>query len=288
MPKLRLMLATSRHFIGGLKVYLGLGLALGLMSSTTPALASHGSYNPMMPRQLSQTAAQADYSYGYGLLSGHAIDSLEPPNRAMWYLNYDLLDHYVLRPVAHGYASLPRGVQDSVGNFFANLDEVNNIPNNLLIGEVGDSGLSLSRLVINSTIGIAGLFDVAAAMGLEGAPMAMDTVLGKGGMEQGPFLMVPAYGPSTARSLQGDTIDGLPWMTLSWPITLGKFALEGVHNRAQLIDQESVVDNALDPYVQTRDVFLMYSHNKVNPVVEGEVKEDESAIDPDFLDEIDG
>ena len=107
-------------------------------------------------------------------------------------------------------------------------------------------------------------------------------------MEQGPFLMVPAYGPSTARSLQGDTIDGLPWMTLSWPITLGKFALEGVHNRAQLIDQESVVDNALDPYVQTRDVFLMYSHNKVNPVVEGEVKEDESAIDPDFLDEIDG
>ncbi len=251
------------------------------------AQAAHGNYNPMMPRQLSAQAASADYTYGYSILSGHAIDTLEGPNRYMWYLNYDILDHYVLRPVAHGYAMLPRGVQDSMGNFFNNLSEINNVPNNMLVGRFADSGTSLARLVINSTIGILGFFDVSSHIGLKYTPMAMTTVLGKGKVEQGPFIMVPFYGPTTARDIHGDTIDGLPFYALSWPVTVGKFVLEGVHNRAQLIDQESVVDNAVDPYIQTRDVYLMYGENKVNPIAEGEVESSDD-FDESLLDEIDG
>ena len=79
----------------------------------------------------------------------------------------------------------------------------------------------------------------------------------------------------------------LPWYAVSWPITIGKWALQGVHNRAQLIPQEGMVDNALDPYITTRDSFLMYDENAVNPVQEG-VVESEDDFDEALLDEIDG
>lgn len=257
------------------------------LALSSSVYAAHGDYNPMMPRQLSQKDAQADYTYGYSILSGHAIDTLEEPNRAMWYLNYDIFDQYLLRPVAHGYAALPQGFQDGVGNFFNNLSEINNIPNNLLAGEGKASFVSFSRLLINSTVGILGIFDVATHMGLNYSPMEMKTLLGKAEVEQGPYLMIPAYGPTTARDIHGDTVDGLPWLWLSWPVVIGKWAVEGVHNRAQLISQEGVVDNALDPYVQSRDVMLMYDNNKVNPVAEGEVQSDDG-FDESLLDEIDG
>lgn len=287
--RLELWYFMSTQFLPKFGRKLGTVLAvLGLCSfSSLSYAAAHSTYNPMQPRQLSAVAAQADYSYGYSILSGHALDSLEEPNRAMWYLNYDIFDHYILRPVAHGYAYLPQGVQDSMGNFFANLDEVNNIPNNIFVGDVGGSAVSLGRLVVNSTIGLLGFFDVATKMGLNAHPMNMETVLGKGGVEQGPFLMIPAYGPTTARDLNGAVIDGMPWYAVSWPITIGKWALQGVHNRAQLIPQEGMVDNAMDPYITTRDSFLMYDENAVNPVQEG-VVESEDDFDEALLDEIDG
>lgn len=262
-------------------------LMLSTVGLTTEAEAAHGAYNPMMPRQLSEKAASADYTYGYSVLSGHAIDTLEGPNRYMWYLNYDILDKYILRPVSHGYAYLPQGVQNSVGNFFNNLDEINNVPNNLLVGEFASSGTSLVRLAINSTIGILGFFDVASYIGIKHTPMNMATVLGKGKVEQGPFMMIPAYGPTTARDLHGDIIDGLPWYAVSWPITTAKFVIRGIHNRAQLIDQEPVLDNSIDPYIFTRDAYLMYDENKVNPIQEGEVT-DTDDFDDELLDEIDG
>lgn len=262
-------------------------LMLSTVGLTTEAQAAHGAYNPMMPRQLSEKAASADYTYGYSVLSGHAIDTLEGPNRYMWYLNYDILDKYILRPVSHGYAYLPQGVQNSVGNFFNNLDEINNVPNNLLVGEFAASGTSLVRLAINSTIGILGFFDVASYIGIKHTPMNMATVLGKGKVEQGPFMMIPAYGPTTARDLHGDIIDGLPWYAVSWPITTAKFVIRGIHNRAQLIDQEPVLDNSIAPYIFTRDAYLMYDENKVNPIQEGEVT-DTDDFDDELLDEIDG
>lgn len=262
-------------------------LMLSTVGLTHKAEAAHGAYNPMMPRQLSEKAASADYTYGYSVLSGHAIDTLEGPNRYMWYLNYDILDKYILRPVSHGYAYLPQGVQNSVGNFFNNLDEINNVPNNLLVGEFAASGTSLVRLAINSTIGILGFFDVASYIGIKHTPMNMATVLGKGKVEQGPFMMIPAYGPTTARDLHGDIIDGLPWYAVSWPITTAKFVIRGIHDRAQLIDQEPVLDNSIDPYIFTRDAYLMYDENKVNPIQEGEVT-DTDDFDDEFLDEIDG
>ncbi len=250
--------------------------------------AQHGSLSPMAPRQLSRTAYMQDYSYGYSILAGSAVDTLGTPNRVVgWTLNYDIFDHYVLRPVAHAYAALPQPVQTGIGNFNYNLTEVNNVLNNLFIGEPGASVVSLGRFVINTTVGILGFIDVASYMGMERQTMEMQTVLGKAGMEQGPYVMVPVYGPTTGRDLQGDTIDDIPLWFLPWYVNVGLWALDGVHNRAQMIDREGVVDNALDPYGQTRDIYLMYAEGKVNPDAAAQEPAEEN-IDESFLDEIDG
>lgn len=276
----------------GLRLGRKLSVALGLMGMvffTAPHgyAATHSSYNPMQPRQLSLQASQADYTYGYSILAGHAIDTLDEPNRMMWYLNYDILDYYIVGPVAHVYGALPRGVQDAMGHFFSNLDEINNVPNNMLIGEFGDAASSAGRFVVNSTIGLLGFFDVATSMGLDSHPMGMDTVLGKAGMETGSYIMMPAYGPTTARDVNASMIDGIPWFKISFPITFGKGIIRGLHNRAQLIPQEDFLRNSFDPYITARDAFLMNSDSTANPVQEG-VVENEDNFDEDLLDEIDG
>lgn len=263
--------------------------AAALLVFSGSAAAQHGSFNPMAPRQLSQTSYRADYSYGCSMLAGSAIDTLQTPNRVVgWTLNYDVFDRYILRPVAHGYAMLPDPVQTGVGNFTSNIEEVNNIVNNLFIGEPGASAISLGRFAINSTIGILGFIDVASMMGLERHTMEFETVLGRAEMEQGPYLMVPVYGPTTGREVQGSVVDSAKLWWAPWFVTVGLWAVEGVHNRAQLIDQEGVVDNALDPYVSTRDIYLMYSEGKVHPdAAETAVPAEEESIDEEFLDEID-
>lgn len=273
-----------------LQVLSALCLTLTAATLSDTALAQRGSPNPMAPRQLNVASYSQDHAYGYSILAGSAVDTLETPNRVVgWTLNYDVFDRYILRPVAHAYAALPQPVQTGVGNFTYNLSEPNNILNNLFIGEPGDSAVSLSRFVINSTIGILGFIDVASAMGLEPKTMEMKTVLGKAGMEQGPYLMIPVYGPTTGREVQGDTVDNLPYAFFPWFVGIGVWALDGIHSRAQLLDQEGVVDNALDPYVQTRDIYLMYSEGKVDPdaAMQQDSSEDEP-LDEEFLDEIDG
>lgn len=262
-------------------------IACILIFGVSAAQAARSTYNPMVPRQLKIESAQNDYTYGYSILSGNAIDTLEVPNRVVgWTLNYEIFDRYLLRPVAHGYAVLPQPVQLGVGNFFSNIAELNNTVNNLFIGEVKNSGISLTRFIVNSTMGFLGFIDVASQMGLDNKPMEMDTVLGKAGMDSGPFLMVPIYGPTTARAAHGDTADNWPYFFFPWYVGIGAWAVEGIHNRAQLIDQEGVVDNAIDPYVQTRDFYLMHNQGKVDP--SASMQNEEPSVDESFLDEIDG
>lgn len=269
-----------------LKAILGL-MGMCFLAAPNCYAAAHSSYNPMQPRQLSVQAAQADYTYGYSILAGHSIDTLDKANRAIWYLNYDILDHYIVGPIAHVYGALPRGFQDAMGHFFDNLDELNNVPNNLLIGEPGHAASCVGRFAINSTVGFFGFFDVATSIGLESHSMGMDTVLGKAGMGPGVYIMMPAYGPTTSRSINASLIDGIPWFAVSLPISFGKGIIHGLHNRAQLIPQEDLLRNSMDSYVTARDAYLMHMDNSINPVQEG-VVESEDNFDESLLEEIDG
>ncbi len=251
------------------------------------AEASRSILNPMAPRVIHQQAYEQDYSYGYSILQGNAIDSLETPNRVVgWTLNYEIFDRYFLRHVARGYSQLPSGVQNSVGNFLFNLTELNNIVNNALLADAQASAISLGRFGINSTLGILGLFDVASELGLERQPMAMETVLGRAGTEQGPYLMVPLYGPATARDVHGDMADSWPYMFVPFYVKLAQWCLSGVHTRAMLLDQEGVVDKAIDPYAATRDIYLSYNEGLVDPDAAMRADE-EPAFDESYLDEID-
>jgi phospholipid-binding lipoprotein MlaA len=108
-------------------------------------------------------------------------------------------DSVVFLPVSNGYRWLPSPIRSGVHNFFGNLSEVDSVINYTLQGRLGRGVRSLGRFVINSTIGIGGLFDVATKFHIEAAQTGFGTTLAKWGMHPGPFLVIPFFGPSTLR-----------------------------------------------------------------------------------------
>ncbi|SRR5574344_54225 len=257
-----------------------------LVASFDCAFAAHSSYSPMAPRQLSVKSTKADYSYGLSVLPGNSIDSVEPFNRNLpWKTNYYVLDKYLLRPVAVGYSKLPDFSKTGVHNFLSNIGDINNTVNNLFLGRVGDSGTSLGRFTINSTVGILGLFDVASAIGLEYKEMSFDTVLGKSGMDNGSYVMVPVLGPTTERRLHAKAIDNWQFTLVPSFYSVAYGALSAVESRANLIPQEDMVFKSVDPYAQTRQMYLQYAQGKVNPNEAMEIKSDANV--DEFMDEID-
>jgi phospholipid-binding lipoprotein MlaA len=125
-------------------------------------------------------------------------DPWGPFNRFMYRFNARF-DESIFLPVANGYRRLPSPVRAGVHNFFGNLAEVDSLINYTLQGRLGRGARSLGRFVINSTIGIGGLFDFAAKTGLRKAPTGFGTTLAKWGMHPGPYLVIPILGPSTLR-----------------------------------------------------------------------------------------
>jgi phospholipid-binding lipoprotein MlaA len=127
-------------------------------------------------------------------------------NRSMYRFNARF-DEAVFLPVANGYRRMPSPIRAGVHNFFGNLAEIDSVINYTLQGRLGRGVRSLGRFVINSTLGIGGLFDVAKEINLPRSPTGLGTTLAKWGMHPGPYLVIPFYGPSTLRGgvgLAGD------------------------------------------------------------------------------------
>lgn len=262
-------------------------ILVSAMCFSFTAHAMRSNINPMSPRTTSVLKYSDDYSYGFSVLASSSIDSIEKVNRAFFFVNYNVFDKYILRPVAVGYSYLPNFIQIGTGNFFSNIDDATSILNHVFLGEVKDASLTLARFGINSTLGLLGLFDVAGDMGIEKKSMSLSTVLGSYGMKQGMYLHIPGYGPTAARDLQGAVVDGWPYFLVPTYVSIGAYIVEGVHNRAQLLEQDGLIANAIDPYVQMRDVFLMYEQGKVNKVTGISTETQDEQLDESFLDEID-
>jgi phospholipid-binding lipoprotein MlaA len=130
--------------------------------------------------------------------SMRTYDPWERMNRFTYRFNARFDEAFFL-PVANTYRKLPAPVQGGVHNFFANLSEVDSAINFTLQGRLGYTAKSVGRFVINSTIGIAGLFDVASKLNLAPATTGFAGTLAKWGMHPGPFLVIPFLGPSTLR-----------------------------------------------------------------------------------------
>lgn len=187
-------------------------------------------------------------------------DPYEPFNRQMFKINYSL-DRTVMRPSAVIYNSLvPPPIQQGVSNAFNNLLGPEAIINDILQGRPGYALLDFLRTVVNSTIGVAGIFDVAKHMGLptHGNDFGKTYALWRHRNES-PYLMVPFFGPSTAR----DTV-GLFLAAGTNPlfyinnnvVTYLPFALYYINLRAQLLPLDKLVDQSFDPYSAVRDAYL--------------------------------
>lgn len=160
----------------------------------------------MMSLSLSACVVNPD---GSKLKCGDESSALEYYNRAMFNFNYQF-NKKILRPVAKGYKSVTNQfVRDRVSMFFNNLEEPANTVNNVLQGQIKATGISVSRFVINSTLGLAGTFDVAKGWGLEQKKNTFDGTLAKYCVPDGPFFVMPILGPATPRYIVGWGADSL-------------------------------------------------------------------------------
>jgi phospholipid-binding lipoprotein MlaA len=193
-------------------------------------------------------------------IGNNPADPLEGFNRKMFAFN-DTVDEYVLKPTATVYQKVtPSFVQTGVGNFFGNIGDVWTAVNNLLQGRVNDGVNDVGRVLINTTFGIVGLFDVGTATGLPKHNEDFGQTLGKWGVKSGPYLVLPIFGPSTVRDAFALPVDivGDPWSyTKPNSVRYSGTVLRVVDKRATFLDAGSLIEEAaLDKYVFFRDAYL--------------------------------
>lgn len=183
-------------------------------------------------------------------------------NRSMYSFN-DGLDRAILKPAAKGYQAIaPDFVEQGVRNFFGNLEDVSVAVNNLLQGKVSNAFSDVGRIVINSTIGLLGLFDVASGMGLRKHEEDFGQTLGKWGMGSGPYVVWPFFGPSTLRDTPSLVVDGvlldpLTYVELKLGERIAVIALDTVSLRAELLSLEETVEEiTTDKYSFIREAYL--------------------------------
>lgn len=196
-------------------------------------------------------------------------DPLEPLNRAVYQFN-DALDKVVMKPVATVYREvLPDFARTGVTNFFSNLYDILTALNSLLQGKIADAASDVGRIAINTTIGIAGLFDVATEIGLEKHKEDFGQTLGRWGIGDGPYLQIPFLGPSSIRDAVGTfvdvKVDPIGWIWRDHIATRNSlWGLYFVNLRAILLDSTKILEEAaLDPYEFQRDAYLQRRRNLV-------------------------
>lgn len=190
------------------------------------------------------------------------VDPYESFNRKVYRFN-GAVDNAVLKPTAKLYrAVLPGFVRKGVNNFFNNLDMVPSVANDILQAEgkwfIKDSW----RFFINSTIGIGGLFDVAQKFSLPAHYNDVGLTLAKWGDKNSPYLVIPFLGPSTIRDGMGMIYQFTLWSPYVYinndPVAYGLAGLRYIDLRTQLLDSESIMDEALDKYTFMRDAYLQH------------------------------
>lgn len=205
------------------------------------------------------------------IIDAERSDPLEGFNRAMWDFNKNYLDKYLARPAAIFYRDyIPVPAQTSIYNFATNFEEPSTMVNNALQGNVEDSSNAFARFLVNSTVGLFGLFDVAGEIGLEKKTDEFGEVLATYGVDSGPYLMLPAMGPSTLRNEIGDQVDKLyfPLVDLTMWQSAGIGVIKGVHVRAQLLEQEGLLNGSLDQYAFVKEAYFQ---SRVFDIYDGQV-----------------
>lgn len=201
------------------------------------------------------------------LSDGSENDPWEPFNRGMYRLNY-VIDGLVLKPITQVYRGvMPERGQTMVHNFVINLEEPITFGNSVLQGDPENSFTSLWRFLLNSTIGVGGLFDVASEVGLKGRVTDFGETLALYGVESGPYLFLPILGPSGARDGIGRVADAFmhPAMYVDGNGTsIALWSITAVDTRSDKYDLiEDIQKTSLDPYVTFRSYYTQHRANNI-------------------------
>jgi phospholipid-binding lipoprotein MlaA len=178
----------------------------------------------------------------------------------MFALN-DGLDQVVIRPVAIGYENvLPSPVRSGVGNFFGNVGDLFVGTNNLLQGKFAEGFSDFGRVAINTTIGLLGVFDIATELGIEKHNEDFGQTLGYWGVGDGPYVVLPLFGPRTARDTVGLVVDTKADPVARMDHDPSRYAmtvLRLINQRAELLPADKMIDEAaLDKYSYIRSAYL--------------------------------
>lgn len=213
------------------------------------------------------TIAAALLVAGCAVTATNPADPWEGFNRKVFAFN-DALDRYAIKPAAEGYRAVtPLPARTNVANFFGNLDDLWIGANNLMQGK-GHEGMSdLGRFLINSTIGILGFFDVASELGIEKHDEDFGQTLGWWGVNGGPYLVLPFFGPRTVRDTGGLIVDSLtsPVSRVDdIPVRNSMKGLRVISDRTLLLGAEKTLEEAtLDKYSYLRDFYLQRRRNLI-------------------------
>tara|TARA_B100000768_G_C11248135_1_gene362776 strand:- start:730 stop:1515 length:786 start_codon:yes stop_codon:yes gene_type:complete len=209
--------------------------------------------------------------------SAEVKDCFEGLNRGSFALNQGL-DKVVFKPVAKAYRVLPSPVRTGTSNALSNLSNLITIPNNILQGEFKTAGVNTGRFVINTTVGILGIFNVAKKMGFsEYQKEDYGQTLGVWGVGAGCYLVLPILGPSTVRDTAGSFVNvlgGDPWYNASTHgnneyLTKSNYMatkiLTGIDFRAKNLETiENLEKNSLDFYASVRSLYLQDRQRKIS------------------------
>lgn len=208
-------------------------------------------------------------------------DPWEGWNRGVQSFN-DSLDDHVMKPVAQGYQYItPTVVDTGITNFFSNVDDIGVIANDLLQFKLLQTGQDLGRLLVNSTLGLAGFVDVASKLDLPKHNEDLDQTLGAWGVPSGPYLVLPLIGPSSPRGVigvAGDTVaNPINWITPA-AIPWGAGAIKTIDTRADLLSSTKIVDQAaVDRYEFIRNAYFQQRNSLIydgNPPLDEEMEKD--------------
>ncbi|HTY98735.1 MAG TPA: VacJ family lipoprotein [Rhodocyclaceae bacterium] len=212
-------------------------------------------------------AAALTLTLGGCATSGNPKDPIEGFNRAVFAFN-EGLDTAIIRPVAVGYDKvMPSPVRTGVSNFFGNIADLAIALNNLLQGKVPEAASDAGRFLMNTTVGILGVFDVASTVGLEKHDEDFGQTFGRWGVGPGAYVVVPFFGPRDVRDTVGLVLDvkADPVAHLNNIANRNTLlAVRIISDRADLLPADKVIEEAaLDKYSYIRDAYLQRRRSKV-------------------------
>ena len=206
------------------------------------------------------------------VISEEVSDPFEDLNRVAFEFN-EKLDENFLKPIAKSYSRFPPKIKLGVTNFFNNLEDVETSLNQFLQGKPKKSLNDITRFIINSTIGLAGFIDVASKIGLDRHEEDFGQTLAVWGVGSGPYIMLPAFGPSTLRDTLSRPVSSFSSITFHMTdadVNIALKSIDAIETRERLLDVESLLSG--DRYSFVKDAYMQSMSYEIKDGIDVEDK----------------